>query len=281
MGVFMRDTDAFTWYMERDPILRSTVVAVAWLDASPDWDVLVAKLERATRLIPMLRQRVLEPPGRLATPRWTVDDRFDLTWHLRRSTAPAPHTPDTVVAIARNAAMTAFDRSYPLWEFTLVEQLEGGRAALVMKLHHSLTDGIGAMQLALLLFDVERTPRRRRHRRSTLPAGEQFGTGDLIRASLVRDCERASGSVRSGAGSLPRGRCVPPVHPIASVREASSRPRRSIGRTVAPVRDTLSPIMKDTEPRSSPRDARSAPRRPHARRGSRRAGRSTTRSWRP
>ena len=45
MDVFMRDSDAFSWYMERDPTLRSTVVAIAWLERSPDWDVLVAKLE--------------------------------------------------------------------------------------------------------------------------------------------------------------------------------------------------------------------------------------------
>lgn len=165
MGVFMRDIDAFTWYMERDPLLRSTVVAVAWLAASPDWDVLVARLDQASRVVPSLRQRVLEPPARLSTPRWTVDDRFDLSWHLRRMDAPHPRTPDTVVAFARNAAMTAFDRSYPLWEFTLVERLDGGRAALVMKVHHALTDGVGAMQLAPLLFDVDAAPHADRPRR--------------------------------------------------------------------------------------------------------------------
>ncbi len=241
MGAFMRDTDAFTWYMERDPILRSTVVAVAWLAASPDWDVLVANVDRATRLVPMLRHRVLEPPVRLATPRWTVDDRFDLSWHLRRIDSPAPHTPETVVAYARNAAMTAFDRSYPLWEFTLVERLDGDRAALVMKLHHSLTDGIGAMQLALLLFDAERSPTEPKPRVDA-PADEPFGTGDLIRASLVRDWERAVGVLWSGTQSLP-GVLRAARHPIASVRDCVET-ARSIGRTVAPVRDTLSPIMK-------------------------------------
>ena len=56
MGAFMRDSDAFTWYMERDPTLRSTVVTIAWLEESPDWDASVAKLERATRLVPSFRQ---------------------------------------------------------------------------------------------------------------------------------------------------------------------------------------------------------------------------------
>ena len=171
MGAFMRDTDAFTWYMERDPILRSTVVVVAWLASSPDWDVLVANVDRATRLVPMLRHRVLEPPARLATPRWTVDDRFDLTWHLRRIDSPAPHSPETVVALARNAAMTAFDRSYPLWEFTLVERLEGDRAALVMKLHHSLTDWHRGHATRAVALRRRTQPDASRHRRCRRAGG--------------------------------------------------------------------------------------------------------------
>ena len=92
MSGFMRDSDAFAWYMENDPTLRSTVVAVVWLERAPDWDVLVAKLERATRAIPSFRQRVVEPPLRLATPRWTVDETFDLARHLHRVDASATRT---------------------------------------------------------------------------------------------------------------------------------------------------------------------------------------------
>ena len=95
MSGFMRDSDAFAWYMENDPTLRSTVVAVVWLEQAPDWDVLVAKLERATRAIPSFRQRVVEPPLRLATPRWTVDETFDLARHLHRVDASA-HAPGAV-----------------------------------------------------------------------------------------------------------------------------------------------------------------------------------------
>jgi diacylglycerol O-acyltransferase len=52
--------------------------------------------------------------------------------------------------------MTAFDVARPLWEFTLVEDLTDGRAALVMKVHHSLTDGIGGIQLAQHVVDLQR-----------------------------------------------------------------------------------------------------------------------------
>ena len=154
---FMRHTDALAWNMEHDPGLRSTIVGVTWLDARPALEVLTARLDRATRIAPRFRQRPVRPPGLFATPRW-VDCDLDLSIHLRRIDAPHPHTPRTVVEFARSEAMTEFDPSRPLWAMTLIEGLEGDRAALVLKLHHSLTDGLGAVQLGYLLFELVPEP---------------------------------------------------------------------------------------------------------------------------
>ena len=93
-----------------------------------------------------------------------VDETFDLARHLHRVDASATRVrrgsnpADIVLTIARVAATEDFDRSRPLWDFTLIEHIGGERAALVMKLHHSLTDGVGGIQLALLLFDLEAYP---------------------------------------------------------------------------------------------------------------------------
>ena len=150
----MRQSDAFSWYMERDPLLRSTVVAVLVFDSAPDQDRLLRRLERATRIVPGLRHHLVEPPLRLAPPRWVVDPSFDLSWHVRRIEAPVPKDLAGVLALARTEGMAAFDPARPLWCWTTVEGLEGGRAAAILKMHHSLTDGIGGMQLATELFDL-------------------------------------------------------------------------------------------------------------------------------
>lgn len=143
-GAYMRATDAFAWHMERDPALRSTVVVLLWLDRAPSWERFADRVDRMSRLMPSMRQRVVAAPVPLTNPRWTYDPHFDLQWHLRRVTAPRPRTRDTVLEMARQSAMDSFDRDRPLWEFTLVEGLQGGEAALVAKIHHSLTDGVGA-----------------------------------------------------------------------------------------------------------------------------------------
>jgi len=243
VDAFMRNSDAFSWYMERDPVLRSTVVAVAWLDSSPDWETFVQRLDAATRRATAFRQRLVEPPGRLAPPRWTFDDAFELSSHLRRIDAPAPRTAATVLEIARLATMTAFDHARPLWEFTLVEHLEDDKAALVMKLHHSLTDGVGGMELALLLFDATAEAGAPQPL-PIAPEGERLGTEELVEEALGWELDRVSAALaRTTRSALPTltGLLRRPVGSLADLRRMAI----SIGRTVAPVRETLSPVMLD------------------------------------
>ena len=54
--------------------------------------------------------------------------------------------------------MAPLDTTRPLWEFTLVEGVEDGRAALITKMSHAITDGVGGMQLQSVLFDTDRAP---------------------------------------------------------------------------------------------------------------------------
>ena len=152
------EVDAFTMQLERDPLLRSTIVAVALYDCAPDWRVLNERIDRATRLSPTFREKLVSSPWRLSPPRWVVDPDFDLSWHLRRARVPESGGMPAVLTFARNAGMAAFDHDRPLWEFALLEGLPEGRSAFVMKVHHSLTDGIGGIQFAAHIVDLEPAP---------------------------------------------------------------------------------------------------------------------------
>ena len=155
---FMSDADALMWAIESDPLLRSTIVTALVLDRAPSWESVIEKLERGVRLIPRMRQRVVEPAFGFGTPAWSDDPFFDLSYHARRVRNPDPTNDRILYEIASTAATEAFDRDRPLWEYTLVEDLPDGKAAFVMKVHHSMTDGVGGIKLLLMLLDLERYP---------------------------------------------------------------------------------------------------------------------------
>ena len=152
----MSDSDALMWTIEKDPMLRSTITALAVLDRSPQRALVEQRLEAATRLVPRLRQRVVGNPWSVAPPRWEVDPNFDLAYHLRWLHAGGTATLADVLRMAEPMAMQGFDRARPLWEFYVIEGLDGGQAAVIIKLHHAITDGVGAVKIAMVLFDIER-----------------------------------------------------------------------------------------------------------------------------
>jgi WS/DGAT/MGAT family acyltransferase len=239
----MRNTDAFSWYMEADPLLRSTVVCVLVLDGVPDWDRLVDRLERATRLTPGFRHRVLPVPMRLTTPRWEVDPDFDLSWHVRRFEAAPPRSLAGVLDFARKTGMAGLDRDRPLWEYTFIDGLDGGRTALVMKLHHSLTDGVGGMEVARFLLDAEPDPGDLGPMPAA-PVGESLGVVGVVRDVVGESVSRVSGSARAAVSAV-----------VGTTGRAVRHPREVVSDTVAtglavasvlrPVSDTLSPVITE------------------------------------
>jgi diacylglycerol O-acyltransferase / wax synthase len=239
----MRDSDAFSWYMERDPLLRSTVVVVALLDRPPRWSTLVEKVERASHRIPLLRTRVEQPPFRLATPRWVPVADVDLSWHLRRVSLPSPGGWPALLDLARRAAVTAFDPARPMWEMTLVEGMPDGRAALVQKFHHALTDGVGGVQLAMELFDLERSPAP-----DTRPIPsedhQQLSGLRLTLDDLAFDASRLLGLARAVPRAGVRAAATVARSPVGAATGAV-RVVRSVARTVAPFSTTMSPVMRE------------------------------------
>src|SRR6476620_7927874 len=105
----MSDEDALMWNIEKDPILRSTILAVAIFDRPPDWTRFRARIERATRVIPRLRQRVLSPPFRIGPPRWATEATFDLDFHLRHLRLTRPGDAPTLLEALQSIASSAFD----------------------------------------------------------------------------------------------------------------------------------------------------------------------------
>ena len=128
VDVHMRDSDAFSWYMEKDPLLRSTVVCVLLLDKSPDWDRLTERLERSTRQSPGFRHRVVMPPLQAGDTALGRRPRFRPG--LARPPVRGGAAQDArrrVLEFARKTGMAGLDKDRPLWEFTFIEGLRAAR----------------------------------------------------------------------------------------------------------------------------------------------------------
>jgi len=234
----MSDADALMWAIEKDPLLRSTITAIAVLDRPPDRERFTERMERASREIPRLRQRAVGSPLVPAPPRWVVDPNFDLRYHLRWVQAPAPGSLRTLLDMAEPITMQGFDRARPLWEFTVVEGLVDGKAALIQKLHHSITDGVGAIKIAMHMLDLEREPTEDPGPVPAAPEPEQVSAWGLIRDAMNHERRRQIGILaRIRADMLGAA-----VHPIGTARNAAEL-LGSAGRVLAPATQSMSPIM--------------------------------------
>ena len=152
----MSDFEALMWNLERDPRLSSNIANLSILDRAPDMNRLRATMERASIVFPRLRQRVAPVFGRLAPPKWEIDPAFDVDYHLRTVSLGGRGSLAEVHRQAAALFMAPFDRTRPLWEFVVIDGLRGGKAAMVQRMHHTITDGQGGLRLSLEFIDFDR-----------------------------------------------------------------------------------------------------------------------------
>lgn len=130
-----------------------------------------------------LRQRVAERLPKLPVLRWRlrpvplgidhsywVDGPIDLAEHITRVRVPRPGTPDQVRAVIDRLMVPALERDKPMWRMWVVEGLQGGGYAYVVKTSHALVDGSTVWALLDQLSDepveqLEAIPQRDEPRR--------------------------------------------------------------------------------------------------------------------
>ena len=134
-------------------------------------------------MIPRFRQKVRMVPFHLNLPVWVDDPTFDLDFHLRRVALPSPGGRRELAEFTQRVLSRRLDRTKPLWELYVIESLEAGHFATLMKVHHSMVDGISGVHLVAALWDLTPEPPR-------LPAAPAWhpepepSDGDLIRVAL-------------------------------------------------------------------------------------------------
>lgn len=103
--------------------------------------------------IPRLRQRLVRAPFGCGGPVWADDPRFDIATHVRALPCPGPGDERALLDLALPLITTRLPLTAPLWAATLVTGLTGGRAGLVIVLHHAMADGVGGLAVLAGLVD--------------------------------------------------------------------------------------------------------------------------------
>jgi len=205
-------------------------------------------VDERVSLVPPFRMRMVEVPFGLQHPSLVEDPEFDLDYHVRRGSVPAPGGPAELTDLVADIASRPLDRSRPLWEFHVVEGLLHGQIGIITKVHHAIIDGVSGAQILAAFFDqsADPTPRplfasasARRQLGSTTPAAATDpAEGDPVDDEASED-EASEDDERGQAGWSP----VALPGEIDQIRSAFGRlpgqldaVARSIARTVQTAR---------------------------------------------
>lgn len=127
-------------------------------DDAFEFDRFVEFVAERLALCPRFSWRLQQVPLGLDRPYWVETPELDLRQHIHRMAVPSPGGQRELADLAGLLFPQPLDRSRPLWEMRFIEGLQGGRVALLWKVHHCLIDGGSGAGLAELMFDIEPRP---------------------------------------------------------------------------------------------------------------------------
>jgi hypothetical protein len=140
------------WLRMDQPTNAMVITSLLTFDEAPSFaeieDLVRTRMLRWKRF----RQRVAEP--RVVPPRWVDDRGFDLRLHLHRIALPAPGGDRELDELIAELGSAALDHARPLWQIHVIERGRG--AALLVRLHHCLGDGVALIGMLLGVSDQER-----------------------------------------------------------------------------------------------------------------------------
>jgi WS/DGAT/MGAT family acyltransferase len=115
---------------------------------------LVKHLEDRLHLLPRYVQKVVPDSFNIGHPTWEDAEDFDIQNHIFKIKQKGAMTETELVKVAGETLSSVMDRNKPLWEIFVVENLEGGRSAMIAKVHHCMVDGISGVDLIKIIFDI-------------------------------------------------------------------------------------------------------------------------------
>jgi WS/DGAT/MGAT family acyltransferase len=185
MSTRFSTADAAWLHMDR-PTNLMVINTVLLFDDPVDWERAREITQR--RLVdryPRFRERVVESPVALRPPRWEPDPDFSLEHHMHHRALPVPGGVPELQELVSDLMTMPLDRNRPLWHVYMVDGF-GEDAAMIVRMHHCIADGIALARVMLSLTDSE-------------PGA---GIGPEIDAQVSADRPRLLSAAASGAGAM-------------------------------------------------------------------------------
>lgn len=181
----LNGVDAAFIYLEREELPLS-IAAVCVFDGPISLKDLVRRVDSKLHLLPRLRQIVVPPPFNIGYPAWEDDPKFDIRDHVFRTNVDEPGGEAELEELGGRIFSGVMDRNKPLWDFHVVDGLKGGRGALIVRMHHSLADGVSGAAVLTTILDPTRegslAMRKPRVRTPREPAPKPTLAGALVNA---------------------------------------------------------------------------------------------------
>lgn len=153
----LSDADAVFLSME-SPNATGHVGAIMLLDPTScedfSFDRLRTHLASRVGLIPRFSWKLQHVPMGIDRPYWVEAEGFVPGDNIIRAAVPSPGTIEQLYALVSRLHAQPLDRSRPLWQVWCIEGIEGGRAAIYLKSHHCLIDGMGGVGLVEIMSDL-------------------------------------------------------------------------------------------------------------------------------
>jgi diacylglycerol O-acyltransferase / wax synthase len=127
------------------------------------FDAMRDALSLRIKAMPQFREKLADSRFNPDHPVWIDDDDFDVDRHLHRIGLPPPGGRQELSEICGHIAALPLDRSRPLWETWVIENIAGtdahadagGRLAVMTKVHHAGVDGVTGANLMSQLCGTE------------------------------------------------------------------------------------------------------------------------------
>ncbi|MFT4088426.1 MAG: wax ester/triacylglycerol synthase family O-acyltransferase [Gordonia sp. (in: high G+C Gram-positive bacteria)] len=137
--------DASFLYLET-PSQVMNVAAILQIDPSTipggySFEALRTEMGRRVTGLPALRRKLTDSLTNIDHPVWVEDTDFDIKRHVHRIAIPSPGRVQEMAQMCSHLIGQQLDRKKPLWDLWVMEGMQQGRVALMLRMHHATVDG--------------------------------------------------------------------------------------------------------------------------------------------